>query len=224
MESSNYSYRYFGTFRFILAILVVISHFQQIWSPLNFSEIINPFGIGAIAVYLFFIVSGFVITEALFVFYRFRITAFLLNRFLRIYPPFVFALILSLGGHFIVSFLGIDVLNWGDGRLFLERWEWDHNMYSLFSPFNWELRIAKEKHYLFVRYVWAIIVEIQFYIIAACLFYLSTQRKGSNIFWHVFFISAFLITHVYHLYRLNYCNNRNMLFFIRRSSIIFENA
>ena len=79
-------YRPLGTFRFLLALLVVAQHFTNM-APLAFQRIIVPLGLGSIAVLVFFAVSGFVIAEAIEAHYRGRPGAFLTNRLIRIFPP-----------------------------------------------------------------------------------------------------------------------------------------
>lgn len=80
------AYRPLGTFRFVLALLVVAQHFAN-FAPLPFQQAIVPLGIGSIAVLVFFAVSGFVIAEAIELHYRGRVGAFLVNRAIRIFPP-----------------------------------------------------------------------------------------------------------------------------------------
>jgi peptidoglycan/LPS O-acetylase OafA/YrhL len=64
----------FGTFRTILAALVVLQHF----SPARL--------VGSMAVFAFFTLSGFLMTMLMDTTYRGRPEAFALNRFLRLYP------------------------------------------------------------------------------------------------------------------------------------------
>ncbi len=73
-----------GTFRFALAILVISSH-------------LGGFGAhGSMAVYGFFVVSGYLMTLVLNRTYRFNAKKFWLNRFLRLYPAYYFACALTL--------------------------------------------------------------------------------------------------------------------------------
>lgn len=67
----------FGTFRFILAAMVVIQHFGMVLGP-----------IGALAVQAFFCLSGFLMTLLMSSTYKGRPGAFALNRFLRLYPTY----------------------------------------------------------------------------------------------------------------------------------------
>ena len=87
-------YRLFGAFRFLLATMVVAQHASSLL-PVVVSRAIGPLEIGGTAVYAFFIVSGFVISEAASATYRSRPAAFLLNRVLRLYPTYLVALLAS---------------------------------------------------------------------------------------------------------------------------------
>lgn len=70
-------------FRLLLALAVIPQHIG------------SPILTGTCAVYAFFALSGFVIAEAADRVYRDRAVDFAVNRFLRIVPPFMFALVLA---------------------------------------------------------------------------------------------------------------------------------
>ena len=184
-------YGFFGVFRFVLAGLLVFSHFRQFWAPQVISVLLTPFGSGDIAVMLFFIVSGFVISEALLCFYNNRVGAFLLNRSLRIYPPFIYALILSIVLHVVIALLGYEVMFWGGG--FLDQWRWSTVWKNLFSVFDGRIPLAKENYYIFVRYVWAIVVEVQFYICMAFLFYLYMTWNNNRKKFYIAILAGFIM-------------------------------
>jgi peptidoglycan/LPS O-acetylase OafA/YrhL len=82
------SYRLFGSYRAALALAVVVSHSQPMLGP-NF---VGSIELGNIAVMSFFVLSGFIISEAGSTFYRGRPLAFLANRFWRIAPIYWLAL------------------------------------------------------------------------------------------------------------------------------------
>lgn len=84
----------------VLALLVFIHHAGALFDPT-----LNSFNAGAVGVFLFFVVSGFVIAEALDRFYRHRLLQFLVARALRIFPLFLVCLLLAAGG---MAVLGID--------------------------------------------------------------------------------------------------------------------
>jgi peptidoglycan/LPS O-acetylase OafA/YrhL len=84
-------YRLLGTYRALLALLVLLSH-SNMWLP----EWVRPLALGNVGVFLFFILSGFVIAEALDIFYPGKPQRFLLNRFLPIYPTYWSACVVAI--------------------------------------------------------------------------------------------------------------------------------
>lgn len=81
----------FGTYRYILALMVVIHH---LWPGSS------PSYIGAYGVYGFYMLSGYLMTLVLNDVYGFSLTGskkFLINRALRIYPSYLVAMLFSLG-------------------------------------------------------------------------------------------------------------------------------
>ena len=105
----KFNYKYFGIFRFILALLVVISHFS-VFIPEAYELELKTLGLGNMAVVTFFILSGYVMTESNEVFYKKRTGKFLINRILRIVPPYYMALIFSIFIHYILYVHNSDVL------------------------------------------------------------------------------------------------------------------
>lgn len=92
----GYRYRPFGGFRLFLAFLVVLQHFVANAGPLGpLYDHVIPYEVGNIAVLVFFCLSGFVITEAATLIYSERPFAYLFNRFLRIVPHFLVALVIA---------------------------------------------------------------------------------------------------------------------------------
>ena len=89
-------YRLFGTYRLMLAMLVVAQHFVAGFAPADIAVVAAPYEVGTIAVLAFFTLSGFVIMEAAATIYATRPAAFLANRLLRIVPHFVLAAALSI--------------------------------------------------------------------------------------------------------------------------------
>ncbi len=76
-----------GTWRLLLALVVVCAHLFHPWWP------------GAMAVFGFYVISGFLMTVILHEQYSFSWTglrAFWINRVLRIYPPYYFACLVSI--------------------------------------------------------------------------------------------------------------------------------
>src|SRR3989442_4507714 len=99
-------YKPFGMFRLFLALLVAESHAHGLLGldrPHNSAWNSQ----GTIAVLIFFVLSGFVITEALTVFYKDRMDRFLLNRLLRLVPPYCAALVGAISLLGILYLLGL---------------------------------------------------------------------------------------------------------------------
>ncbi len=93
---SGYQYRPFGSFRLGLAFLVVLQHFVANAAPLGpLYDYVIPYELGSLAVLVFFCLSGFVITEAVSRVYFDKPLAYLANRFLRIMPHFVVAILIA---------------------------------------------------------------------------------------------------------------------------------
>lgn len=89
-------YKPLGAFRLLLSAMVVFQHFGTNFAPSFIKEIAFPLETGTIAVAVFFLVSGFVIIEAVERFYFQRPVAFLANRSVRIFPMFVIALAIAI--------------------------------------------------------------------------------------------------------------------------------
>ena len=156
------NYRLLGSFRFFLALLVTVQHFQYLLSVED-RQIFRIFGFGEIAVAVFFVISGFIVAEASDKFYAGRPGAFLLNRGLRIVPPYVAALGLSIIVHSLLW-------HWGELRLF------DYQLTD--TPLKTELIIGNLFSFLpgfrasgvfnnfeFIPFVWTLRVEISFYVL-----------------------------------------------------------
>jgi peptidoglycan/LPS O-acetylase OafA/YrhL len=84
-----------GFYRLVLALLVVLQHAATSILPPSLSQAISPLELGGLAVLLFFIVSGFIITQVAHTTYQDRPRAFLTNRLLRLIPSYWAALLLT---------------------------------------------------------------------------------------------------------------------------------
>jgi peptidoglycan/LPS O-acetylase OafA/YrhL len=132
MPSHRPATRPFGAFRAALALMVIPQHIG------------SPVLSGTAAVYAFFALSGFVIVEAADGTYRGRPAAFAINRALRIWPLFAFAVVVSIAAHSIAG----DAQNLSGTTVLA-------NLFSIIpgiSPAN-----------IYMPYAWAIEVEIIFY-------------------------------------------------------------
>jgi peptidoglycan/LPS O-acetylase OafA/YrhL len=96
-------YRLLGLPRFVLALLVAGWHGLGIAGWAERAVLATDFA--AIAVFVFFLLSGYIITEAVLAFYRGRPVAFFANRLVRIWPAYLVALALMA---LLLAVLGLD--------------------------------------------------------------------------------------------------------------------
>lgn len=89
------SYLYLGWFRFVLALLVVVQHWQAATPPAPWQQVLESYEVGSVAVLCFFVVSGFIILEAVHRYYQSKPFKFIANRLLRLYPIYIVALALQ---------------------------------------------------------------------------------------------------------------------------------
>jgi peptidoglycan/LPS O-acetylase OafA/YrhL len=173
LARATHAYRPLGAFRLLLAVMVMVRHFQRLLSPPEPAWLQHA-GLGMVAVAIFFVVSGFVVVEACMVFYAARPAAFFANRLLRLVPPYLAALSLAV---IVQSTL------WQAGLLRL----WDYSLTN--SPLQPRLLAAGvlslipgfhsafvgAPDFEFLPFVWTLRVEITFYV-AACLTLLATRK------------------------------------------------
>lgn len=96
-----------GSFRLLLAMLVLLHHAAAQIGPPAIAEGIGPFEPGSVAVYVFFVLSGYIIADAVQRTYEGRPFAFIANRMLRIVPSYAVALavfVLAAGAAFALDF------------------------------------------------------------------------------------------------------------------------
>jgi peptidoglycan/LPS O-acetylase OafA/YrhL len=170
------SYRLFGSYRAALALAVVVSHSQPMLGP-NF---VGSIELGNIAVMSFFVLSGFIISEAGSTFYRGRPLAFLANRFWRIAPIYWLALAISIAVHFFLTRAGLltfpDAYATPPHDLFSVR-TITANVFGIF-PFLSRTGLTGDVGYGFVRFAWAVMVEVIFYLAAFGCFCAATLLPG----------------------------------------------
>lgn len=170
-------YRPLGAYRLALATLVVVGHFLQSIAPGSSEWFLLPYG--TVGVMSFFLVSGYVISEAAETFYKGRPVSFAVNRLLRIFGPYWFALIIT--AVVIASLYGLQI----SGHSL--RQDWRSGFYivttclpwNVIAPLDYRVVLAAEPCYVIVRYIWAVVVEMQFYFAVAvallCGRYLSLR-------------------------------------------------
>jgi peptidoglycan/LPS O-acetylase OafA/YrhL len=174
----------------MLASMVVLSH-THLLAGIDVSEFIAQYGLGNMAVMSFFVLSGFVIAEAYFTFYSGRPGAFIINRLLRIWPPFFVALVFSMLLHWSVT--QYVELRFFDNIAHPEKiFSWVNiTGNSLYLIVIYGLgKFGLTPDYLFVRYAWAVAVELIFYYIftvAVVLSGLSFVAKyfAKKVYWIV---------------------------------------
>lgn len=164
-------------------MMVVLSH-AALLAGTAVESALAPWGLGNIAVMSFFVLSGYIIAEAIQLFYSRRIDAFLLNRALRIIPPYFVALAISIAIHAWLASHGtmqfFDYSSPPEGMLSARNIV--SNALSIGVLYGLG-HINLQPDYLFVRYVWAVRVELHFYVVYALLVWLSNTdrfRLGSN--------------------------------------------
>lgn len=210
-------YRLFGAFRFGLALMVVVGHALQLAGdgPL---QALRTWGLGNVAVMVFFVLSGFIISEAMDLFYRGRVGHFLANRALRILPPYIAALCASIVIHVLIAKNG--------GLMFFDYDQVPAGMFDSINLLSNLLSIVvlyglahvgMQPDYLFVRYLWAVRVEMHFYLVFAFTCFLVWRSgKGASpshreakppflVFGAIIlFVVLFLLADVTHRSFLNY--------------------
>jgi peptidoglycan/LPS O-acetylase OafA/YrhL len=156
-------YRFLGSFRFLLAAMVLTSHASYADGFLgpNVADI----GLGNAGVMLFFVVSGAVICEALDIFYRTSSMRFLINRALKIFPAYWAAVLIT----YIVLFVTAPETIQAD--------PWAIAVNILLIPSY----LPAGNNLLIVSIAWAVIVEIQFYLAAAAVFFIVRKARAPGI-------------------------------------------
>ncbi len=153
-------YRPLGAFRFGLSLLVVLQHSQHLLAPAN-RAVFDRTGLGMIAVAIFFVLSGFVVTEANAVFYAGRPWAFFVNRLIRLAPPYFAALALSVAVHAVL---------WRTGWLAL----WDfpgggppvtlpHVAVGVLGLVPGAVTLRSRDAFEFIPFAWSLRMEMAFY-------------------------------------------------------------
>jgi peptidoglycan/LPS O-acetylase OafA/YrhL len=157
----TYQYRYFGGFRLLLAVLVMVQHFVADLAPAPLAMALAPYAPGNAAVLVFFALSGFVITEAVDSVYSDRPGPFLANRLLRIVPHFLLAVALAMLAHKFFRLAG-GVRLWRSQPSFPDdAFALPNVILNFFSI----LPMAKKvMDYNFLSITWALRVEMAFYL------------------------------------------------------------
>jgi peptidoglycan/LPS O-acetylase OafA/YrhL len=135
----------FGSFRFVLALLVVASHLVGGESAAHF---------GTYAVRAFFILSGFVMTAALNESYRFDSMSFVISRFLRLAP-----------GYYAVCLLTAVIIAClpADAGAFMGRWAAHPDLSQIIANVTILLLAYDPIPFRFIEPAWSLSIEIMMY-------------------------------------------------------------
>jgi peptidoglycan/LPS O-acetylase OafA/YrhL len=125
--------------------------------------------LGNPAVMGFFFLSGFAIAEAINTFYKNRPNAFLANRFLRIFPPFLLAVVVSCSFHYYIivkkGVLGIPEVGYQFSSEMFSYKNILDNITAIIPIFNFRHIYSGDfVKYSFVGFDWAISVMMIFYV------------------------------------------------------------
>ncbi|MDA0656962.1 MAG: acyltransferase [Proteobacteria bacterium] len=166
---TNQPYRFFGSFRCLLAIFVLVSHASGF-----LGNTIASLSLGNVGVFLFFVVSGTVICEALDIFYRGSTRRFLINRCLKIYPAFWAATIVSYAVYAVTQ----------PTLARFDPWAMLVNASLLLSY------LPAGNGLLIISVAWAVIVECTFYMIAAGTFFIARRTLVAGRVLYLFGVAA----------------------------------
>jgi len=156
----SHPYRFLGSYRLLLALLVLTSHASGYLGPF-----IGGLQLGNVGVMLFFVVSGAVIAEALDIFYRTSSRRFLVNRFLKIFPAYWAALAV-----YYAVFLMSD-----PEAVRGELWPIVVNVSLLLSY------LPSGNNLLLIDIAWAVMVELQFYLIIATVYFFARRTPAPGV-------------------------------------------
>lgn len=169
----------FGLWRLILAIFVVFYHMVKV--PL----------IGTLAVYAFFVLSGFLMTLIMHESYGYTKTGirnFALNRFLRLYPMYWMILFLSIiliiivGAEFAYNYHETQQLPSNISEVFTNI----SMIFPALNPSSWEVRLAPAS--------WALTIELFFY---ACIAFGLSKSRMITILWCFLSLVYCGLTYIY---------------------------
>lgn len=175
-------YRPLGAFRFALALMVVLQHFQHLL-PVWQRDFFRHAGLGAIAVAVFFAVSGYVVAEALSTFYAGRPVAFLVNRALRLGPPYAAALALSVAVHAALFATGMLVL-W-DFDSHVPPWTAARLLTGVLGLVPGVSPTLFGADLEFIPFVWSLRLEVSFYLAAAGTMAIAARAGERVIGWGI---------------------------------------
>ncbi len=166
----------FGAFRFGLAMLVLLQHGVLLLAPAD-RGVLYDLELGAVAVTTFFALSGFIVAEAASTFYAGRPGAFLANRVLRVVPPYLAALAVT---------VAVDGWLFGrgwlvplDGRLAGSPWAPRVVLGGVLEILpGLTARRVSGQDFSFIPFAWTLRVEFAFYLAAFAAGWVLGLRPG----------------------------------------------
>lgn len=202
MSAEKSLYRPFGAMRLFLAVLVMLSHGSFLLPSID-GWLPRDWVYGPVAVFVFFVISGFVITEAVLNFYDDKPVQFFVNRLLRLYPTYALAL-----GIACIALLAVPKLHFPElSPGWADRQNLFANLFSIFPTvflMDWLLGVKSRVDLISVN--WALRVEFAFYMVVAAIIWLSKyvrlfglQKKAAL----RLLIMLFLGIHIYFFYLQN---------------------
>ena len=170
-------YRPFGTLRTLLALLVLLQHVGHV-GPADVQA--NwTWATGSVAVLVFFVLSGFVITEAAENIYWNRPLRFAANRALRIMPQYVMSLGLSIGA---IAMASAQTPSFLPNKLVPYPADQILSIDNIIANFFMILPGYGQDRPPLIPYVWALRVEVLFYgFLAFALWIGAYQRRLSYV-------------------------------------------
>ena len=179
-KNSNFSYqKEFDIFRAISVILVILFHLND-----------DLFFFGFVGVDIFFVVSGFVITQSLFNYYNVSghngfITNFFFRRIKRIYPALFLVLLFSILIYFLIVPYGDHQFLWTTKSLLFSIFGLS-NIYFFKNINNFDyFNLENTTPFL---HTWSLGVEEQFYILYPFLLILFLKTKINLVFLKILFL------------------------------------
>jgi peptidoglycan/LPS O-acetylase OafA/YrhL len=171
-------YRPFGIFRFLLALMVLVQH-GLVLLPFGDRDFFYDLELGVLAVFTFFAISGFIVAEANSTFYFGRPVPFLLNRALRLVPPYLAALLLVIVVQGVLYHAGRRVSL--DTALAGSPWSARAILSGVLDIVpGYQSRFLIHQEFSFVPFAWTLRVEFLFYI-AAFITWATLARAGAKV-------------------------------------------
>jgi peptidoglycan/LPS O-acetylase OafA/YrhL len=156
-----------GIFRFLLAMMVLWSHSLATFFP-EAKALMGYLQLGNAAVSVFFVLSGFLMAQAVSRWYWHRPLNFIANRYVRITPPLLVAAFVAVIAHFSVAKVGS--LSTSLEEIPITGLTLNNVVREFFAPLfplngvaGKLVGLSGDNYLQFVRYSWAIYTEILFY-------------------------------------------------------------